>query len=144
MKKQLLAGIFGIFLAITFLGTALAEEENASTTDLQIAITSANFVATSPEKENLDDEWVEITNKGSSDVNLAGWTLSDAQNHTYTFPDFALAAGAKVVVHTGEGDDDTENLFWDRSTSIWNNSGDLAVLLDPEGNMVSQYPEDEA
>jgi hypothetical protein len=47
-------------------------------------------------------------------------------------------------VHTGEGDDDTENLFWDRSTSIWNNSGDLAVLLDPEGNMVSQYPEDEA
>ena len=58
--------------------------------------------------------------------------------------DFALAAGAKVVLHTGEGDDDIENLFWDRSTSIWNNSGDLAVLLDPEGNMVSQYPEDEA
>ena len=39
MKKQLFAGMLGIFLAINFLGTALAEEENASTTDLQIAIT---------------------------------------------------------------------------------------------------------
>ena len=100
-------------------------------------------MATSPEKENLDDEWVEVTNKGTSDMNMAGWTLTDAQNHTYTFPDFVLAAGGKVVVRTGEGDDSAENLFWNRSTSIWNNGGDLAVLKDPEGNIVSQYPEKE-
>ena len=147
MKHIIFTGMLGILLAIMSLGTALAEEENASitarTTDLQIAITAANFVATSPEKENLDDEWVEITNKGSSEVNMAGWTLTDAQNHTYTFPDFVLAAGAKVVVRTGEGDDSAENLFWNRSTSIWNNGGDLAVLKDPEGNIVSQYPEKE-
>lgn len=146
MKKIIFTGMLGILIAFMSLGTALAEEENhsitASTTDLQIAITAANFVATSPEKEHLDDEWVEITNKGSSEVNLAGWTLTDAQNHTYTFPDFILAAGAKVVVRTGEGDDNAENLFWNRSTSIWNNGGDLAVLKDSEGNIVSMYPEE--
>ena len=147
MKRIIFTGMLGILLAIISLGTALAEEENASitasTTDLQIAITAANFVATSPEKENLDDEWVEVTNLGTSDMNMAGWTLTDAQNHTYTFPDFVLAAGAKVTVRTGEGDDSAENLFWNRSTSIWNNGGDLALLKDPEGNIVSQYPEKE-
>lgn len=143
MNSKIFAGMLGILLAIMFLGTALAQEENASTIETQIAITAANFVATSPEKENLDDEWVEVTNKGTSDMNMAGWTLTDAQNHTYTFSDFVLAAGAKVVVRTGEGDDSAENLFWNRSTSIWNNGGDLAVLKDPEGNIVSQYPEKE-
>lgn len=148
MNIKLFAGMLGILFAILLLGTALAEEEEKASTDIQnpsiemqIAITAANFVATSPEKEHLDDEWVEVTNKGSSEVNLAGWTLTDAQNHTYTFPDFVLAAGGKVVVRTGEGDDSAENLFWNRSTSIWNNGGDLAVLKDPEGNIVSQYPE---
>ena len=148
MNSKLFAGMLGILFAILLPGTALAEEEENDniqidnpTTEIQIAITAANFVATSPEKENLDDEWVEISNKGSSDANLAGWTLTDEQNHTYTFPDFILAAGAKVVVRTGEGDDSTENLFWNRSTSIWNNGGDLAVLKDSEGNIVSLYPE---
>jgi hypothetical protein len=146
MYSRVFAGMLGILLAMMFMGIALADKENASTTDSiaspQIAITAANFVAPSPEKEHLDEEWVEITNLGTSDINLAGWTLSDAQNHTYTFPDFSLAAGAKVVVRTGKGDDDIENLFWNRSNSIWNNSGDLAVLKDPEGNTVSMYPEE--
>ena len=143
MTTRLFAGMLGIVLAISFLGTALAEEENTSITDLRIDITNANFVAPSPEKENLNEEWVEITNKGSSDVNLAGWTLNDAQNHIYTFPDFVLAAGAKVVVRTGVGDDSAGDLFWSRSSSIWNNSGDLAQLKDLVGSVVSQYPEEE-
>lgn len=88
--------------AILFLGTALGQEENSST-DSQIAITSANFVAPSPEKENLNEEWVEVSNNGSSEANLTGWTLEDAQNHTYTIPDFNLKAGAKANIRTGIG-----------------------------------------
>jgi hypothetical protein len=107
-----------------------------------IAITSANFAAPSPEKENLIDEWVEISNMGSSDVSLAGWTLEDAQNHTYSFPDFSLSAGAKAKIRTGVGNDTSEDLFWNRSSSIWNNAGDVATLKDASGNIVSLYPED--
>jgi hypothetical protein len=50
-----------------------------------IAITNANFAATSQENENLIHEWVEISNLGTADVILAGWTLEGAQNHTYKF-----------------------------------------------------------
>ena len=141
MNTRIFAGTLIFSLAVLLLGTALGQEDNSST-DIQIAITNASFVAPSPEKENLNDEWVEISNKGTSDANLTGWTLEDAQNHTYTFPDFSLKAGAKVKIRTGIGDDTSEDLFWNRSSSIWNNGGDTATLMDASGNIVSRYPEE--
>ena len=96
----------------------------------------------SPEKENLDEEWVEISNLGTADVSLAGWTLEDAQNHTYKFPDFSLKAGGAAKIRTGMGNDTSEDLFWNRSSSIWNNDGDVATLTDASGNIVSRYPEE--
>jgi competence protein ComEC len=107
-----------------------------------IAITNANFAAPSPERENLDEEWVEISNLGTEDVNLTGWTLEDAQNHTYKFPDFSLKAGGAAKIRTGIGNDTSVDLFWNRSSSIWNNDGDVATLMDASGNIVSRYPEE--
>jgi hypothetical protein len=141
MNNRIFAGTLIFSLAVLFLGTALGQEENSGT-DSQIAITNASFVAPSPEKENLNEEWVEISNKGSSDANLTGWVLEDGQNHTYTFPDFSLTAGAKVKVRTGVGEDTPVDLFWNRSSSIWNNGGDTATLMDASGNIVSRYPEE--
>ena len=88
MNNRIFAGAL-ISLAVLFLGAALVQGAEES----GIAITNANFAAPSPEKENLIEEWVEISNMGSSDVSLAGWTLEDAQNHTYSFPDFSLRQG---------------------------------------------------
>ncbi len=126
-----------------FLGTAAVQAQaNSDSTENNLAITGANFVATSPEKENLNEEWVEIANQGEEDVNLEGWTLSDRQNHTYSFPNFVLAAGASVKVHTGSGEDTEENVYINRSTPIWNNDGDSAILADSEGIIVARYPEE--
>ncbi len=141
MNNRIFAGTLIFSLAVLFLGTALGQEENSGT-DSQITITNASFVAPSPEKENLNEEWVEISNKGSSDADLSGWILEDGQNHKYTFPDFSLTAGARVKVRTGIGDDTSEDLFWNRSSSIWNNGGDQATLLDASGKIVSRYPEE--
>ena len=141
MNNRIFAGTLIFSLVVLFLGTALGQEENSST-DSQIAISSANFVAPSPEKENLDEEWVEVSNNGSSDANLTGWTLMDAQNHTYTFPDFSLKAGAKAKIRTGVGTDTSADLFWNRNTSIWNNAGDTATLMDASGKIVARYPEE--
>jgi len=137
MNNRIFAGAL-ISLAVLFLGAALVQGAAES----GIAITNANFAAPSPEKENLIEEWVEISNQGSSDVSLAGWTLQDAQNHTYSFPDFSLKAGAKAKIRTGIGNDTAEDLFWNRASSIWNNDGDVATLKDASGNMVSSYPEE--
>jgi hypothetical protein len=141
MNAKIFAATLIFSLAVLFLGTALGQEEDSST-DIQIAITNANFVAPSPEKENLVEEWVEISNIGSSDADLTGWVLEDGQNHTYTFLDFSLTAGAKVKVRTGVGEDSSEDLFWNRSSSIWNNGGDTATLMDAAGKIVSRYPEE--
>ena len=137
MNNRIFAGAL-ITLAVLILGAAMA----AGAAESGIAITNANFAATSPEKENLDEEWVEISNLGSADVSLAGWTLEDAQNHTYKFPDFSLKASGVVKIHTGMGNDTSEDLFWNRSSSIWNNDGDVATLTDASGNIVSRYPEE--
>lgn len=128
-----------IALAVLLLGAALVQGAQA----IGVAITSANFAAPSPEKENLDQEWVEITNLDSAAQSLTGWTLSDAGNHTYTFPDFSLSAGAAVKVHTGSGTDSARDLYWNRNSSVWNNDGDEATLKDSSENVVSSYSGEE-
>ena len=137
MNNRIYAGAL-ITLAVLLLGAALA----AGAAESGIAITNANFAAPSPEKENLDDEWVEISNLGTADVSLAGWTLEDAQNHTYKFPDFSLKAGGVAKIRTGAGNDTSVDLFWNRSSSIWNNGGDVATLKDASGSIISCYPEE--
>jgi hypothetical protein len=137
MNNRIFAGAL-ITLAVLLLGAAMA----AGAAESGIAITNANFAAPSPEKENLDEEWVEISNLGSADVSLAGWTLEDAQNHTYKFPDFSLKAGNAAKIRTGTGNDTSVDLFWNRSSSIWNNDGDVATLKDASGNIISRYPEE--
>ncbi len=141
MNSRTHAGaIISVLLAL-FLGATLVQG-NTGNEDGGIAITNANFVAPSPEKENLNDEWVDVANNGTMDENIAGWTLEDQQNHTYTFPDFDLKAGAKVRIHSGIGNDSESDLYWEKSTSIWNNNGDLATLRDVSGVVISSYPND--
>jgi len=142
MKSLTYACILSALMALA-MGLAPVQGE-ADSTESNVVITEANFVATSPEKENLNDEWVEITNEGEEDVSLEGWTLSDEQNHTYTFPEFLLMAGASVKVHTGSGEDTEEDIYINRSTPIWNNGGDVATLVDAEGFVITKYPEESA
>ena len=140
MNNRIHAGALISVLVALFLGATLVQGESSS--EGGIAITDANFVAPSPEKENLNEEWIEVTNNGTIDENLTGWTILDQQNHTYAFPDFSLKAGATVKIHSGAGSNSDEDLYWNRSTSIWNNDGDLATLIDTSGIVISSYPKE--
>lgn len=142
MRRITYACILSALMALA-IGLAFAQGGTDSS-ESNVAITNASFTAASPEKENLNDEWIEITNQGEEDVSLEDWTLSDAQNHTYTFGEFILLAGASAKVHTGTGDDTEEDLYWNKASPVWNNGGDTATLVDAEGNVVSRYPEEEA
>jgi uncharacterized protein YdeI (BOF family) len=124
-----------------FIGAAFAAEDGNKSTS-KIVITNASFKAPSPEKENLNGEWVEIANQGVADQNLQGWTLSDQDNHTYVFKDFSLKSSTSVKVHTGTGADSDSDLFWNMKVSIWNNDGDMATLKDASGNVMAKYPEE--
>jgi len=140
MSNRISAWALFSTLLVLSLGLILAQGETDGAQS-KIVIANASFIAQSPEKENLNGEWVEIANQGDADVNLTGWTLQDQQNHTFAFSDFALKAGTKAMIHTGEGNNTDADLYWNRSGAVWNNDGDVATLKDISGNIISRYPQ---
>jgi micrococcal nuclease len=105
----------------------------------EVVISEIRFDADGDDNQNLNDEWVRITNRGDAPVDLTGWVLKDTSaTHRYRFPDgFVLDAGGSVTVRTGCGTDSGADLHWcSQGSAVWNNSGDTAFLLDPSGNIV--------
>jgi len=89
--------------------------------------------------ETLNDEYVDIKNDGSGVLDMSGYTLADAADNTYTFPDsFTLGAGDTVRVHTGEGTDTTTDLYWGRSSGVWNDDGDTASVFDDNDRLAAE------
>ncbi|MFZ2497407.1 lamin tail domain-containing protein [Methanosarcina sp.] len=87
---------------------------------------------------NLKDEWVKISNTGSSPVSLTAWKIEDeGRKHTYTFPSYTLDSGSTVTVSTEKGTDAATKLYWQLDDPIWNNDGDAAYLYDNDGKLVS-------
>jgi hypothetical protein len=131
-------------VAATVLTASTANEDSNKDISQAITIKEVNFAAPSPERENLNGEWVEITNKGSSTQDMNGWKLSDQSNHIYSFKKYSLKAGATVRVHTGQGEDTESDLYWKNKNPIWNNGGDIATLKDEMGDTVTSfsYPKD--
>jgi ribosomal protein L35AE/L33A len=105
----------------------------------KLRISGTQFDAPGPEAPNLANEWVELTNGGAQPQDLTGWSLKDEKNHVYKFPSgFTLAPGTSVKVRTGIGTDSGTDLYWGRKAAVWNNTGDIAYLLDPQGKVQAQ------
>jgi hypothetical protein len=89
-----------------------------------------------PAGTDVQRECVIVHNGGARAVALGGWTLRDAAKrpHAYTFPPARrIAAGRALRVWSGRGTDDADNVYWGRRKAVWNNTGDIARLLDPDG-----------
>lgn len=120
-------------------GMWAADACGSATSGAEAVIDAIRFDADGDDNQNLNDEWVRIANRGDSAVDLAGWVLKDTSaSHRYAFPSgFALESGASVTVRTGCGTDTATDLHWcNEGAAVWNNSGDVAFLLDPSGNIV--------
>jgi len=100
---------------------------------------------------DLVQEYFKITNTGSGDVNLEGYTVEDQGVHdgistsnrnVYKFNGFTLASGKSVTVYSGTGSstareyDDVETIHWGNH-NVWNNTGDTAYLKDPAGSLIA-------
>jgi hypothetical protein len=104
-----------------------------------VFISAINFDAPGNDHNNLNGEWVRITNDGSDSTLMTGWTLSDEGNkHVYRFPNFILQSGSSVTVYTGSGINTATSLYMGFSRAVWNNDGDTATLKDNRGNIISQ------
>ncbi|KOV60958.1 lamin tail domain-containing protein [Streptomyces sp. MMG1121] len=82
---------------------------------------------------SLNAEWVQIRNTSGSAVSLKGWTLKDASNHKYVFPNVKIGAGKYMKIHTGRGSDTASDKYQDRRAYVWNNDKDTATLTKANG-----------
>jgi micrococcal nuclease len=86
--------------------------------------------------ENLNDEYVVFENRGDATLDLSGWTVTDAADHSYRFPDgTTLAPGEHLTLHTGRGADTASDRYWGASSPVWNNDGDTVTVRDRNGTV---------
>lgn len=89
-----------------------------------------------PQGRDLQVERVLLHNDGDGTLVLAGWCLQDAARrpNIYRFESQRrLPAGATLSLWSGRGKDDAGNAYWGRRRAVWNNTGDVALLVDPDG-----------
>ncbi len=55
------------------------------------------------ERDSSDDEFVEIVNDSDDDIDVSGWTLSDAVSVRHTFPDGTIISARCAIVVFGGG-----------------------------------------
>jgi hypothetical protein len=61
-----------------------------------------NADADGDDAENLNGEYVIFKNTGSSSLDLSGWVLADAADHSYTIPEGTiLDPGDQITIYTG-------------------------------------------
>lgn len=110
--------------------------------EASLAIVDLQYDAPGDDNQNLNQELIRVRNDGDKVVDLTGWVVKDeSASHRFDFPfSFTLAPGETVAIHTGCGDDFGTTLFWcNVGSAIWNNDGDTAFLLDPNGNTHETY-----
>jgi LysM repeat protein len=90
------------------------------------------------EAGNLGAERVLIVNDSNSAVNLQGWTLGKVNGPVYAFNDLPLFPGSSVRLHSSSGQNDSLNLYWTRTSPVWD-SGSVVRLFNPEGREVVSY-----
>ncbi len=104
----------------------------------------AQWDADGNDHENVNGEWVRITNSGSSSLSLNGWQVRDSALNIYDFPASAsIAAGGSVTLYVGSGTNTSKKFYWGQSEPVFDNDvGDTVVLLDPDGDHRAwfQYP----
>ncbi|MBI5931138.1 MAG: thermonuclease family protein [Chloroflexi bacterium] len=92
-----------------------------------------------PDDENLNGEYVEFQNKSTATVDMTGFTLEDAANNNYTFGSVTVAPEQTLRLYSGCGSDTYNAVYWCSDGPVWNNSGDSAILRDPDGLYIAAY-----
>ncbi|MCX4469560.1 hypothetical protein C5N14_29900 [Micromonospora sp. MW-13] len=138
MLNKRLTGI-AMALALAVGGSlTMTGPAQAATPAIQITKVYYNSPGTdNRSNSSLNAEYVKLTNRRSSTVNLKSWTLRDKSSHVYKFTsDFRLASGASVYVHTGKGTNTSTHRYWGSGAYIWNNTGDAAYVRNSAGTLI--------
>ncbi len=101
-----------------------------------ISLAELRWDAPGDDSENLNGEYVSLSNGCNSEISMAGWTLKNSGTRIYKFKKFLIMPGASLTVRSGCGSDSQKELFWCGKKAVWNNGGDALYLRDSEGLLV--------
>lgn len=89
-----------------------------------------------PDEDDLEEEYVVIVNDDDISHDLSGWTLRDesSRNRLEFGEGTTIDAAESLVVSSGC----ETKLSWCSGSPIWNNSGDMVLLLDETGRVVAR------
>jgi micrococcal nuclease len=105
--------------------------------DGPLTVKKIHYDAEGNDNENLNDEYVVFRNSGEESLDISGWTVSDAADHTYTFPEGTVVEpGSELTLRTGSGSDTEETVYWGAGGAVWNNDGDVVTVRDADGSVV--------
>ncbi|WP_324665227.1 lamin tail domain-containing protein [Haloarcula sediminis] len=104
------------------------ETPTATTSPSGLALVEIHEDAAGNDNENLNDEYLVFANRGDSELNLTGWTVTDAAGRNHTFRNYSLAPGERVTLYTGSGTDNRTARYWGASGAVWNNDGDTVTV----------------
>ena len=107
-----------------------------SSSPLEVKI---QYDAPGDDSQNINQEYVIITNTSSFSMDVTGFTIKDRGTNIFKFPRFELQSGQTIFVHSGYGKNEDGHFYWNSDTPVWNNSGDTLFIRDREGLLVAIF-----
>lgn len=82
-------------------------------------------------------EYIQVKNTGKKTLTLSGYVIRDNGPQKFTFPKGTkLAPGKTLTIRSGKGKNTTKTKYWNKSSYIWNNTGDTARLYNSKGKLL--------
>ena len=103
--------------------------------DIRVDASSSIYNPSGPDNDVLGEEVVGLVNEGTDPVDISGWTVRDeSSRHRYTIPNATvIGPGDRLVIAS-------DDPGWvPGGTAVWNNDGDMVMLLDERGRFVDRW-----
>jgi len=104
-----------------------------------LAVEELHYNAEGDDRYNLNDEYVVFSNSCNETLKLEGWTIKDSSNKVYKFSGVSLSPGSTLTLHSGKGEDNATDIFWDSGRAVWNNDADVLYVQEPSGKIALEY-----
>ncbi len=89
---------------------------------------------------DITAEGIELRNVSGGVILMQGWKLSDSSGHTFTFPEYRMFPGGRVMIYTRAGTNFPIALFWGQSRAIWGDPGQVVQITDVTGSIQASRP----